>query len=184
MIASLRGKVEQTGKGSIILETHGVGYEVLLSHPDNFLVGSERYLKIIDFVTETSHFLVGFEDDNEKNLFCLLLKVKGIGVKTALNILSGSNPYEIRKAIVEGNIIYLKSLPGVGIKAASQIVLDLKNKVSIEEKTGPSLKSDLHDALRGLGFLHSEVERALMTVNIKGKTFEEALKSLLSFLKG
>ena len=94
-----------------------------------------------------------------------MLSVKGIGPKTALGAISGASSEQIIQGINDGNIAFLKSLPSIGPKAASQIILDLKGKITFDtpklaSKQNPKL-NDVSDALKSLGFKMVEIDRAL-----------------------
>ena len=109
-------------------------------------------------------------------------KAPGIGPKTAINALSATTANELFTAISANNITFLKKLPGIGSKAASQIILDLKGQLT-------SSKADIHQyeqvraALKSLGFKVKEIEEALARVSIPNGTNEEILKEALRKLR-
>jgi Holliday junction DNA helicase RuvA len=130
--------------------------------------------------------LVGFSNLLDKRIFEQLLSVKGIGPKTALGALSGASSEQIIQGINDGNIAFLKSLPSIGPKAASQIILDLKGKITFDtpklaSKQNPKL-NDVSDALKSLGFKVVEIDRALKDLSSDDYSVEQLIKLALKKL--
>ena len=133
MIGCLKGQLIESSENKIlILTSSGVGYEVFYS--GNFPLSSKENEDFIIFTTniikETSNELYGFLSIEEKKIFELLISVKGVGPKSAFSMVTTIGPRDIVQAILMDNKKCLCSAPGIGKKAASQIVLDLSDKIS------------------------------------------------------
>lgn len=165
MIGFLRGKIIEFSADNILLDVSGVGYEV---HCSQQVLSSLQELKntelvfwIYTHVREDALQLFGFLSREEKQLFLSLLKVNGVGPKSALSILGGAPLQQIFNYIESGNAKALSSLPKVGKKTAEQIILSLKGKlVRIEEHKTPEQKNiqEIQSALLNLGFKLTTVE--------------------------
>ncbi len=133
MITFLRGQLIEALPTQVVIEVHGVGYEVLipLSSYDKLpQPGQEVKLLTQLIVREDSHTLYGFMTGGERELFRLLVNtVSGIGPRTAANILSGMNVTAFRGAVANGDVKSLSQISGVGRKTAERIIVELKDKV-------------------------------------------------------
>jgi holliday junction DNA helicase RuvA len=133
MLSFLQGKLVETLPTQVIVDVHGVGYEVLipLSSYDKLpAVGSEVKLLTHFAVREDAHVLYGFMSAAERDLFRLLVHhVTGIGPKIALNVLSGMPPVAFRGAVANGDVKALAQISGVGKKTAERIVVELRDKI-------------------------------------------------------
>lgn len=133
MITSLHGKLVDALPTQVVVDVHGVGYEVLipLSSFDKLpQPGGDVKLLTQLVVREDAHTLYGFATAGERDLFRLLVNsVSGIGPKTALNILSGMNPVAFRGAVANSDVKALSQISGVGKKTAERIVVELRDKV-------------------------------------------------------
>src|ERR671928_1287947 len=130
MIARLRGKpVARTPEG-LVLDVGGVGYLVHAT-PAAMRSGSDE-LTVHTYlhVREDALQLYGFASVEERELFVHLLGVNGVGPKVALAIVSGSTPTELRRAIVRDDVKRFQAIPGVGLKTAQRVVLELKAKLA------------------------------------------------------
>ncbi|MBP5217059.1 MAG: Holliday junction branch migration protein RuvA [Bacilli bacterium] len=183
MIYSLQGTIIAIEKDSIVLDVHDVGYEVLSSHPEHFALGEKVLLYTHEVISEDDHFLVGFKSKLEKEAFYALIQVKGIGPKTALTALSSTEPEEFFKAIQSNNTAFLKKLPGIGPKAAAQIILDLKGKlVESDAKGNPTQYDEVRQALKQMGFKAKAVDDVLSKINSPGANNQEILRLALKEL--
>ena len=182
MIYYLRGKVALIDKDSIILDVRDVGYQILVSHIDEFEVGEDVLIYTYNVVREDENYLVGFRSIEEKNVFLSLIKVKGLGPKTVIGALSATTPRDVINAIASNNVAYLKKLPGIGAKAAAQVILDLKGELT-GDKGNPKQYEDVYEALKSLGFKGAAIDRVLATINEPGATDEEILRIALQRLK-
>ena len=164
MIYSLKGKVLLKDGETVIIDVHDVGYQVLVSHVNDYEIGQEVFLYTYNVVREDENYLVGFSSIDEKEVFLALIRVKGLGPKTVIGALSSTTANDIRNAIVSNNVVYLKKLPGIGAKAASQIILDLKGELT-GTKGDPTVYDEVYEALKELGFKGAAIERVLATIN-------------------
>ena len=112
------------------------------------------------YIREDEHSLFGFLSQTDYDLFIKLISVKGVGCKTANSIFASSNTDRLIQAIELSDLDYLKKLPGIGAKTASQIILDLKGKLVSEHKEDSKISktlSDTFDALKSLGYKQTEL---------------------------
>ena len=159
----LKGTIEEILEDSIVVDVNGIGYQVLVSNPSDFVLYSVLTLYVYYVVREDEHYLVGFKTKEEKSFFEKLISVKGIGPRTALGALSGISLDEFIDAIMHDDVKKLKKLPGIGPKAASQIILDMKGTlVQIDAKSSPKILNEnmeiAKQALLNLGFKAKEID--------------------------
>ncbi len=190
MIAFITGTVESYGSDWLIVDHGGMGWKVSYAHTDKIHLNEE--VKVFTYLhyTEAELSLYGFESQQEMDLFLRLISVKGLGPKTAMNMLAKASADKIITAVETGDVSVLKSMPGIGAKTASQIVLDLKGKlVPVTAKTKqdqPSYPIEIEeacDALRNLGYRQQDVSAAAdyMSRNPQ-ESIEKYLKLGLQFL--
>ena len=182
MIYFLKGKIALIENDSVIIDVNNVGYQLLVSHLDQYQVGEEVLMYTYNVVREDENYLIGFKDVEEKNVFLSLIKVKGLGPKTVIGALSATTPNDVINAISSNNVAFLKKLPGLGAKAAGQIILDLKGELT-GSKGNPKQYEEVYDALKSLGFKGAAIDRVLATINEPNATTEEILRIALSRLK-
>ncbi|EHE7495623.1 Holliday junction branch migration protein RuvA [Staphylococcus pseudintermedius] len=142
MYAYISGKLTVLHPTHIIVETtSGIGYEIQTPNSYRFQKNLDQTVKVYTslIVREDAQLLYGFIDQEEKDMFLSLIKVTGIGPKSALAILAASSPNEVKRAIENENDAYLTQFPGIGKKTARQIVLDLKGKVVVTEEVSEGL---------------------------------------------
>ena len=182
MICFLKGKVFDIMGSCLQIDVNGVGYEVLVSNPDDFVKGDDVFVYTCQIDREDEQYLVGFTQKEEQNVFLSLIKVKGFGPKTAINALSATTPSSVISAIASNNVAYLKTLPGVGAKAAAQIILDLKGELT-GTKGDPGVYDDAYDALKSLGFKGAAIDRVLAQINEPNATSEDVVRIALGLLR-
>lgn len=157
MIAFVSGTIRLIRKESVVVDVGGIGYEVYVPRPFQYLAGQPVFLYTFQQFREDGQFLYGFDQEPDLEVFQKLLSVRGIGCRSALNILAVSSAKSIVEAVEEGDAKALKALPGIGQKTANQIILDLKGKLVLPE-TPERLESDdplwneTLDALEALGY--------------------------------
>ena len=163
MITFLKGNIIEISPTHVVLDCNGVGYFLHISLY-TFTQFEKQQSKVNMFYTylsvkEDSHTLFGFLDKKERECFILLLSVSGVGAATARMILSSLNPDELEKVIVTEDVNSLKSVKGIGLKSAQRIIIDLKDKISINTSItsdNPSITSTIKQetiyALEKLGF--------------------------------
>src|SRR5438105_15116775 len=130
MIARLRGRIAGRAGTGLIVDVNGVGYLVHAIPSVQRLGDGEVTVEIHTVVREDALQLYGFATAEERELFELLLGVSGVGPKVALAILSGSSPAELRRAIVRDDVKRFQAIPGIGLKTAQRVVLELKEKLA------------------------------------------------------
>ena len=179
MIAYLKGMIYSKGKDSVVVLVDNIGYEVSAPAPvlEMLRVGQEQELFTHEYLRENTRELYGFSTRDELRLFHDLMKVSGVGPKSALNVMS-LGAAQIRDAINKGDAGILGSVSGVGKKTAQKIVLELKGVLS--DANAPSADADAVDALRRLGYSQREAADALH--GIVGETVEEKIKAALKVL--
>lgn len=192
MYAYIKGTLSQLFPTHVVVETCGIGYEIQTPNSYRFQKYLEKEVQIYTslIVREDAQLLYGFINEEEKEMFLSLIKVTGIGPKSALAILASSTPHEVKLAIENENAAYLTQFPGIGKKTARQIVLDLKGKVTITEENSDDLLqtqvngneqnqiiSEALLALQALGYSKREltkVEKSLNKHNVN--SVDEAVK--------
>ena len=192
MYAYIKGTLSQLFPTHVVVETCGIGYEIQTPNSYRFQKYLEKEVQIYTslIVREDAQLLYGFINEEEKEMFLSLIKVTGIGPKSALAILASSTPHEVKLAIENENDAYLTQFPGIGKKTARQIVLDLKGKVTITEENSDDLLqtqvngneqnqiiSEALLALQALGYPKREltkVEKSLNKHNVN--SVDEAVK--------
>ena len=167
MIAFISGETADIFKDSIVIARDGMGWEVSYAHTDRVHIGDKIKIYTYLHVTENDMKLYGFETMQEKELFLRLISVKGLGPKTAMGVLAKAEVDRIIAAVEADDVKFLKSMPGIGPKAASQIVLDLKGKLVHTEKNNPQEKDlpmEIEEAAQGLknfGYKQGEIAKAV-----------------------
>jgi len=182
MIYFLKGKISELKDNLVVIDVHDVGYAALVANPSQFKIGEEITLYTYNVVREDEQYLVGFRTKEERDVFLSLIKVKGLGPKTVINAMRDASPNEIIAAISSNNVAYLKKLPGIGAKAAGQIILDLKGELT-GTKGNPKQYEEVYEALKELGFKGAAIDRVLATINNPGATSEDILRLALSKLR-
>jgi Holliday junction DNA helicase RuvA len=151
----------------LIVDVNGVGYLVHATPSVNRLGDGEVTVEIYTVVREDALQLYGFATTDERELFELLLGVNGVGPKVALSIVSGSPASELKRAIARDDVKRFQAIPGIGLKTAQRVVLELKEKLSLVDLAGDAAGGDLtaRDALVELGWTLVDADRALADVD-------------------
>lgn len=162
MIAFIKGTIHSYGNDYVIIENHGIGYRIYVADPMMVKLNAEVTLYTYQHVREDALTLFGFASMEEHDLFMRLISVKGVGPRTALGMLAAASAKEMIMAIEQNDVKFMKSLPGIGAKTASQIVLDLKGKLVQEEievkiEENKNIK-DAIEALKALGYKAAELQ--------------------------
>lgn len=137
MIASVEGQIIRIRPESLLINVHGIGFELFVANPGSYQLNSNVFFWTFMQVREEGMTLFGFPDEKAYELFVRLIKIRGIGCKTALNMLGAMDAAHMLEAIEHGDLKALKSLPGIGSKTASQIILDLQGKIVLPASEGP-----------------------------------------------
>ncbi len=181
MIAFIRGKLCFSSPQKAVVETNGVGYDILipLSTASNLPpIGSEIFFHTSLVIREESHTLYGFLKAEDKDLFHLLLNINGIGPKTALNVIGFFSLENLSEAVHSQDIASLSKIPGIGKKSAERLIVELKDKlpgygsVKSFQIAVPKME-DAVSALVNLGFTPSASQKALKkTCDLHGDDLE------------
>lgn len=186
MIAFIKGKVISYNMDSVIIENHGIGYRIYMPNPSNLILNEETLIYTYQQFREDAQILFGFQKLEDHDLFVRLISVKGIGPKIAMNVLSAASSDTIISAIETGDATALKRLPGIGAKAASQIVLDLKGKLVEADKEEKAVNQNLQDAieaLKTLGYRNNEIHSIMKELNSdKELGVDEYVRKALSLM--
>lgn len=173
MISRLRGTLIEKSPPQIVIDINGVGYEVDVSMQTFYALpalGETVQLFTQLIVREDAHLLFGFADQHERATFRQLLKVSGIGAKTALGILSALNADELAQAIAQEDIKKLSSAPSVGKKTAERMILELRGKLTVSGSLNTGLfvenapvdnSDDIVSTLLALGYNDKEARAAV-----------------------
>lgn len=189
MIAHIKGIVAEKFNNSVIVDVHGVGYEMALSvlDFDDANLNDEKKFYTYHKISENAEELYGFSSLAAKKIFELLISVNGVGPKAAMAILSLAPPEEVRNAIANADTAFVSKASGVGKKSAERIIVDLRDKVGLPSKYGTAdiigtAKIDENDealdALMALGFPLKEATDVLSKVDASLPT-EERIKQAL-----
>ena len=165
MIGRLSGTLLEKNPPQLLLDVEGVGYEVdvPMSTFYNLPATGERIVLYTHLVVrEDAHLLYGFGTDNERRAFRQLVKISGIGARTALSVLSGMSVAELAQAVTLQEASRLTRIPGIGKKTAERLMLELKDKLGADLSTPvgvnrlPPAASDILHALLALGYSNKE----------------------------
>ncbi len=197
MIGFLHGKIISKKPTEVLVDVGGVGYSVNISLNTFESLGdveAEVSLFTHLHIKENEFSLYGFSEEEEKNIFLLLISVSGIGPKLALSVLSGIKAAELISAIQNQDLIRLKSIHGIGKKTAERLILELKDKIGgVIEQTSEeqgvnayTLKSDAVAALVSLGFNVKKAEALINQIVLQNAEIqlEELIKEALKRANG
>lgn len=176
MIAHIYGEIAEKFLNSVIVDVHGVGYELTLSSLDydNATVGKTQKFYTYHSIRENSEELFGFSTLAAKKLFELLLSVNGVGPKAGMAILSLAAPEEVRNAIANADSVFIAKASGVGKKSAERVIVDLRDKVGVPSRYGATEvmtsgvvaeNDEALDALIALGYSLKEASAALAKID-------------------
>lgn len=198
MYAYIRGQLAETGPDSIVIEAGGIGYRVHIPGKSlNYLPQIGAELKVYTYLhtREDAMILYGFFLRDDLELFKQLITVSGIGPKGGLAVLSALNADELRFAVLSGDAKAIAKAPGIGAKTAQRVILELKDRLSLEEafekkSQGAAsseglpqigqVKEDAVLALTALGYSSTESLRAVSGVEItEDMDLEAVLKAAL-----
>ena len=180
MIAMLTGILRELNPPDLIIEVQGVGYAVMAPMTTVYqlpLVGQAVKLYIYQVIREDANLLFGFLDQQDKNMFKLLLKVNGIGPKIALAILSAQTTQELIEHVLAENSQAISAVPGIGKKTAERVIIELRDKVEKLDKsiglqqdktqiilTRSPAKAEAISGLVSLGYKLPEAQKTIQAV--------------------
>ena len=179
MIDSIKGTLVKKNPTSVIIDIGGIrlGVPITLATfekiPDpNQAVELLTYLHVREDIME----LYGFYDDHERDVFMQLNSISGIGPRSAMNILSGTNPIEFKKKIIDSDVASLTSIPGIGTKTAKRIIVELKDKFT-DQDTGSDLDFLL---VSGDKDKIDDVTKVLISLGYKPSAINQVIKKLVA----
>jgi len=190
MIAHLSGTIaEKFGAGSVVIDVHGVGYEVSVAAGDFEAVSLGQDAKFYTYhhVREQAEELFGFSSLAAKKLFEMLITVQGVGPKAALAILSLGDAEHVRNAIANADSAFVQKAVGVGKKTAERVVVDLSDKVGLPTHYGRAnepVQTELNtsdealEALMALGYTLADATKALENVDVNLPTAQRVTEAL------
>ncbi|MEI6708516.1 MAG: Holliday junction branch migration protein RuvA [Methylococcales bacterium] len=188
MIGFLRGKLVLKAPPLLVLDVHGVGYEIEASMTTFYQlpVGLEITLYTHLVIREDAHSLFGFATEAERAMFRTLIKVNGVGPKLALTILSGQSAEQLHRCIHENDTAALMRLPGVGKKTAERLIIELRDRLlQLEDSTTtitPSVgnaKQEAVSALCSLGYKPLDANKMVQGIHSEGKSCEDIIRMAL-----
>ncbi len=173
MIAHVSGVVAEKFGSAVIVDVHGIGYEVQVAAGDFdlSLLGEEVKFHTYHHIREQSQELFGFSSLAAKKLFELLITVQGVGPKAALAILSLGDSEQVRNAIANSDSTYITQASGVGKRIAERVIVDLADKVGLAVQitrggavVSPLMDDEALEALIALGYSLADASKALERV--------------------
>ena len=196
MISYIKGILEDMSPGMVVVDNHGIGYQMMVPmRGESFpKIGQEIKIYTHMHVREDDVSLFGFLSKEEKEAFELLIGVNGIGPKVGLSVLSTLSVYELKMAVISEDVKTISKTPGLGPKGAKKLILELKDKLSFEELDEDGVGAEIFDTaadssdsvmitiegLVSLGYSKSEAAIAVNKVeDAKDLTPEELLKKAL-----
>ena len=174
MISFIRGKKVEIDPAKLILDVNGIGYEINISLRTFSKIKDKKEINIHTYlnVKEDSHTLYGFNSKSEKQTFLSLLSINGVGPSTGIMILSSISADEFNKAIISSDVNKIKSVKGIGLKTAERIILELKDKISIDD-----ISDDFYDSFDNT--ISDEALSALSSLGISKNIVEKHINDIL-----
>ena len=177
MIAYLKGRLVQKEPAFVIIDVHGIGYQVMISLSTYSEIKDREdiTLQTVLVVREDAHILYGFASSAEKIMFQQLVSVNGIGPGTAMMVLSSMGAADLRNAIIKEEVHTLQSVKGIGAKTAQRLILELKDKV--RKEVGDGLPGP--NSLAAHNNIRTEALTALMTLGFSRQAAEKSIDAVL-----
>ena len=175
MISFLKGNKVEIDVSKVVIDVNGVGYKVNISLRTFSKIKDLKNLHIHThlYVKEDAHTLYGFYNKRERNTFLRLISISGVGPSTAIVILSSLSADELKLAILESDVNKIKSVKGIGLKTAERIILELKDKINIDEIEDIKLSNNIGNTIR------DEALSALSSLGISKNVVEHHIDSIL-----
>ncbi len=197
MIGRIKGKLLDKHPPGLLVDVHGVGYEMEAPMSTFYqlpVVGEDVILHTHMVVREDAQLLYAFYSTGERKLFRDLIRINGVGPKLGLTILSGISAHDFVRAVHDGDAAALTGLPGVGKKTAERLIVELRDKLgddvapvageagtatAASSSSQPSPVSDAVSALTALGYKAQEASRMVRAVDVTGLETEAIIKAAL-----
>ena len=189
MIGRITGKLLAKQPPQIIVDVQGVGYEIDVPMSTLYqlpAIGADVMLFTHLTVREDAHLLYGFATERERTVFRQLLKISGVGARTALSVLSGMSVNDLHVAVSQQDTGRLTKIPGIGKKTAERLLLELKDKLKVTVMLTPvtaaaSASSDIVNALLSLGYNDKEASWAAKQLPVDA-TVNDGIRQALKLL--
>ena len=180
MIAFVRGTAVDMTENSVIVEAGGIGYEIDMTGTDLSRIHMGEEVKIHTYfnVREDAMQLYGFRSKDDLQMFKLLLGVNGVGPKAAVGVLAGITADELRFAILSDDVKTLSKAPGIGKKTAQKLILELKDKMKLEDAFELKLAHEQEKAVAGLGEISDGRQEAVEALVALGYSSTDALRAV------
>ena len=193
MYSYIKGKIDNKTSDYLVIDNNGIGYRIAsaMSTLERIEAGQEAKIYTYMHVREDNISLYGFLTSEELRVFELLISVSGIGPKVANSVLSSLSPSKFGLAVITGDVQGLKSVPGIGLKTAQRIILELKDKLKTEDAIdsaqvqmldGNDNVSEAVNALQVLGYSTAEALKVLRTIDTENMDIEGVIKEALKKL--
>ena len=194
MFAYIEGKFVEKTPSFLILDCHGIGYNIEISLTTYSDIKDKESGRILThfIVREDAQILFGFSTERERTLFRHLISVSGVGANTARMMLSSASPDELSQAISSGNVGLLQSIKGIGAKTAQRIILEIKDKIAKDSSINTNfiqpqdniIRAEALSALVMLGFAKSQSEKVVDKImkSMSDISVEELIKQALKNL--
>ena len=180
MIAFVHGTAVDMTENSVIVEAGGIGYDIYMTGTDlsNIHMGEEVKIHTYFSVREDAMKLYGFRSKDDLQMFKLLLGVNGVGPKAAVGVLTGITADELRFAILSDDVKTLSKAPGIGKKTAQKLILELKDKMKLEDAFELKLAHEQEKAVAGLGEISDGRQEAVEALVALGYSSTDALRAV------
>ena len=180
MIAFVRGTAVDMTENSVIVEAGGIGYEIYMTGTDLSQIHMGEEVKIHTYfnVREDAMQLYGFRSKDDLQMFKLLLGVNGVGPKAAVGVLAGITADELRFAILSDDVKTLSKAPGIGKKTAQKLILELKDKMKLEDAFELKLVHEQERAAVGAGEVSDGRQEAVEALVALGYSSADALRAV------
>lgn len=199
MISYIRGQLAAVEEEKVVVDVNGIGYGIFMPKQSIMLlpsVGSEVKIHTFLNVKEDAMQLYGFLTKDDMEVFKLVISVSGIGPKGGLSILSQLSADGLRFAVLSDDVKAISASPGIGKKTAEKLIVELKDKLSLEDAIAHSqtektskvsedrrMQSEAVQALVALGYANADALRAVKKVEItEAAKVEDVLKAALKYL--
>ena len=190
MISFIQGKIVEKGMDTVVVQSGGIGWEVLVSKKTSRALSMQKarvkLYTFLRFKQEGVFELYGFGTQAEKELFELLISVDKIGPKAALNILSAGSPDKIQSAIKLGKVDFLTRVVGLTDRTAERLIVELSRKIKTSAKHSETfdIDIDVQGALLSLGFTKGQIRKAVDKLDPDTTDFQSRVKQALKVLTG
>jgi len=188
LIGKISGKLIERHPPQVIVDVHGVGYEINVPMSTFYQLpatGNDVTLYTHLIVREDAHQLYGFASEQERHVFRQLLKISGVGARTALSVLSGMSVSDLYEAVSAQDSARLTKVPGIGKKTAERLLLELKDKLDLTvvatSAAGGGQTGDILNALLALGYNGKEASWAVKQLP-GGTSVAEGIRQALKLL--